>query len=320
MNAISDEPEQHPVLCEVVERRDRDDGGDAGGDRHRDGEDVVDEQRRAGDERRVLAEVLAADDVAAAAARVGEDRLAVRRDDDRRAGSRPRSRSGSSVSSPSARLDAPTRDDEEDLLGRVRGRRDGVGREDRERDRLRDPLVLLLGRGERPADQDPLDERHAAFCLPGPTWSSDQLPSAHAMPDPRGRAAVGDHRLRASARLGSIRGVRGGRHVHVVVVGCGRVGSELAVSLEQLGSHRRHHRQERRARSGACPGDIRRRARSSGFGFDRDAPRSRPASSGPAPSPRSPAATTPTSSPPGSPARTSGSSASSPGSTTPAGP
>ena len=75
--------EQHPVFREVVELRDRHDGGDAGGDRHRDGEDVVDEQRRAGDERRVLAEVLAAHHVAAAAARVGVDRLAVRRDDDR---------------------------------------------------------------------------------------------------------------------------------------------------------------------------------------------------------------------------------------------
>ena len=71
------------VVGEISQRRDREDRGDAGGDRHRDGEDVVDEQRRAGDERRHLAEVLAAHDVGAATARVGEDRLAVRRDDDR---------------------------------------------------------------------------------------------------------------------------------------------------------------------------------------------------------------------------------------------
>ena len=87
--ASADEHDQHePERDAVLLRgpwncRDRDDRGDAGRDRHRDGEDVVDEQRRARDQRRVLAEVLAADDVAAAAARVGEDRLAVRRDDDR---------------------------------------------------------------------------------------------------------------------------------------------------------------------------------------------------------------------------------------------
>ena len=116
------------------ERRDRDDRGDAGRDRHRDGEDVVDEQRRAGDERRVLAEVLAADDVGAAAARVGEDRLPVRRRDDREQ-DRDRDRDRDQRVEPEREARRPDDGDEEDLLGRVGGRRDGVGREDRQRDR-----------------------------------------------------------------------------------------------------------------------------------------------------------------------------------------
>ena len=50
---------------------------DAAGHRNGHREDVVDEERRAGDQRRDRPQVLPADDVAAAAARVGEDRLAV---------------------------------------------------------------------------------------------------------------------------------------------------------------------------------------------------------------------------------------------------
>ena len=148
------------MLLEVVELGDRHDRGDARGDRHRDGEDVVDEQRRARDERRVLAEVLAADDVAAAAARVREDRLAVRRDDDREQ-HRDRDPDRHQHAEPEREARRADRDDEQDLLGRVRRRRDGVGGEDRECDRLRDPLVFHLGRGERPPDQDSLDECHA---------------------------------------------------------------------------------------------------------------------------------------------------------------
>ena len=67
---------------------------------------------------------------------------------------------GTSELRPSARLDVPTRGDEEDLLGRVGRRRDRVRREDGERDQLRDALVLLLRAGERPAHEDALDEGH----------------------------------------------------------------------------------------------------------------------------------------------------------------
>ena len=162
INAISARPSSTRCSASDVELRDRDDGGDARGDRHRDGEDVVDEQRRAGHERRVLAEVLAAHHVAAATARVGEDRLAVRRDDDRQEDRhRDPDRDQRVESEGEAR--GADRDDEEDLLGGVGGGRDGVGGEGRERDRLRDPLVLHLGRGQGTADQDPLDERHAAL-------------------------------------------------------------------------------------------------------------------------------------------------------------
>ena len=47
---------------------------------------------------------------------------------------------------------------EQDLLGGVRGGGDGVGREDGQRELLGKPLLHLLGRGDRPAEQDPLDQ------------------------------------------------------------------------------------------------------------------------------------------------------------------
>ena len=106
--------------------------------------------------------------------------------------------------------------------------------------------------------------------------------------------------------------------MHVVVVGCGRVGSELAVALEEVGHTVAVDRQEPqrvppapRAASPARP--------CVGFGFDRDH-LSRPASSEAGRWPRSPTATTPTSSSPGSPGRPSGSSRWWPASTTPGGP
>ena len=137
----------------------RDDGGDAGRDRDRHGEDVVDEQRRAGHQRRVLAEVLPADDVGAAAARVGEDRLAVRRPRRSPAGRPRRSAIGTSLDRAQGQARRADGDDEEDLLGGVGGGGDGVGGERRQRDRLRQPLVLLLGRGQGPAEQDALQDR-----------------------------------------------------------------------------------------------------------------------------------------------------------------
>ena len=170
INTISTIPSEHAMVREALELRDRDDRRDAGRDRHRDGEDVVDEQRRAGDQRRVLAEVLAAHDVAAAAARVGEDRLAVRERDDREQ-DRDRDRDRDQRVEPEREARRAERGDEEDLLGRVRRRRDRVGGEDRERDGLRDALVLLLGRRQRPTDQEPFDNGHqAGSCSPRWMW------------------------------------------------------------------------------------------------------------------------------------------------------
>ena len=82
-DADQHKPERDALVGQAAKLRNRDQRGDAGRDRHRDGEDVVEQDRRAGQQRRLGAEVLAADDVGAAAARVGEDRLAVARDDDR---------------------------------------------------------------------------------------------------------------------------------------------------------------------------------------------------------------------------------------------
>ncbi len=153
-----DDHETHrdAMLRQPLELGDRDDGRDTGRHRHRDGEDVIDHERRARDQRRVFSEVLAAHDVGTAAARVGEDRLAVRdRDQDQQHVDRERDRNELREAEREAR--ATDGDDEENLLGRVRGGGNRVGREDRERDRLRDALVFLLRGCDRPAYEQPLE-------------------------------------------------------------------------------------------------------------------------------------------------------------------
>ena len=74
---ISDEAERdrHAVRAQVGERGGQ--GGDAGRDRHRHGEDVVGEQRDAGHLGGQQAEVVLGDDVGAAGRRVRLDGLAV---------------------------------------------------------------------------------------------------------------------------------------------------------------------------------------------------------------------------------------------------
>ena len=135
----------------------------AAGDGHGDGEDVVGEQRRPGDERRHLAEVVLRDDVGAAARRVGVDRLAVRQDDDEQQGGDDDREGTRRVEGDGADARLEQQDDE-DLVGRVRRRRHRVGREDRQGDALAQPLMALLGRGDRLADQHPLGQRdHTAL-------------------------------------------------------------------------------------------------------------------------------------------------------------
>ena len=75
--------------------------------------------------------------------------------------------------------------------------------------RLREALVPLLGRGDRTTDQDPLGERHH-------TERSTRRR--------RGAAPVACGAVGTAALVHS-------RSVHVVIVGCGRVGSSLARDL-----------------------------------------------------------------------------------------
>ncbi len=77
----ADDAQRHPIGVERPDRRR--DRRDPGGDAHRDGEDVVDHERRPGDEARIAAEVLAGDDVGPAPLGVREDRLPVGAHDDR---------------------------------------------------------------------------------------------------------------------------------------------------------------------------------------------------------------------------------------------
>ena len=116
----------HAVVVQLgYEARDR---GDAGGSRDGDGQHVVDEERRCRDESRDDAVVLARDEVAAAAVWVCADDARLRQDDDRedehdRDRDRHREREGRR---PRESKNA------HGLFGRVRGRRDVVGREDRQ--------------------------------------------------------------------------------------------------------------------------------------------------------------------------------------------
>ena len=113
------------MVAEPFELRDRDDRGNAGRDRDCDRQDVVDEQRRARDQRRSLAEVLVADDIRPSAARIRKDRLPIRRYDDRE-----QDRDGDGNRHEDAEAEIQVRrlgcGDEEDLFGRVCGGGDCV--------------------------------------------------------------------------------------------------------------------------------------------------------------------------------------------------
>ena len=286
---------------------------DAAGDAHRDGEDVVDEQGRAGDQRRDRAEVLLGDDVGAAAARVGEDRLAVAGDDDRQQDGDDQRDRHQVVERRHA--DAGLHGEhQDDLLGGVGGGGDRVAGEDRQRDLLGDALVVLVGRGDRLADEDPLDDRHTR---PDP---SDQF-------NARSVSAAGVGCVKISSRLCATMGAgqqtrgftpvigrRRGVRVHVVIVGCGRVGSSLARDL-QAGGHTVAVVDRRPGRVRAARPALRRHDRHRHRLRPRHADRGRHRARR-APSPRSRTATTRTSSSPAWRARRSASSASSPASTT----
>ena len=106
--------------------------------------------------------------------------------------------------------------------------------------------------------------------------------------------------------------------MHIVIMGCGRVGSALAQTLEQQGHTVAVDRPGPHGVPPArAPGSA---AAGSPASASTRTPCARRASRRPAPSPRSAAATTPTSSPPGWPARCSASRTSRPASTTRAAP
>jgi hypothetical protein len=113
------------------------DGRDAGGHAHRHRQHVVDQQRGGADQPGNDAEVVLRDDVRAAAARVREDRLAVRRDDDRDEGGDAHADRQRVAQRGRAREDQH----EQDFLGRVGDGGERVGGEDRKRDGLAEALV-----------------------------------------------------------------------------------------------------------------------------------------------------------------------------------
>ena len=152
-------------------REGRGDGRDARSDTHRDGHHVVDHERGGRDQPGQQPEVLPADDVGPSAVRVGVDGLLVRQRDDHQQHD-DRDRDGESES----RRGGPGQHEgEQDLLGRICGGRDGVGGEDRERELLGEPLLQLLGRGDRPSQKKPLHR-----------WTRTHVPPSERRPENNG--------------------------------------------------------------------------------------------------------------------------------------
>ena len=133
----------------------------ARGDRHRDRQHVVREQCGCRDEAGNRAEVVLRHDVRAARALVDENRLAIREHDDCEQ-CRDRERDREHEMGRARRC----RDEhDERRLGGVGNRRKRVGREDRQREPLRQQGLLELGRRHRPADDDPLQACASRFEL-----------------------------------------------------------------------------------------------------------------------------------------------------------
>ena len=114
-------------------REGRDDVGDAGGHRDRDGQHVVDQQGAGRDQRGVAAEVGPADRVRAAAVRVGVAGLPVGGDDHDEQHDDGSGHPRGQVQQRQRRRGSST---EQDLLGRVRVGRQRVAAEDRQRQLL----------------------------------------------------------------------------------------------------------------------------------------------------------------------------------------
>ena len=156
-----DGSDREDTQLDVPARQGRDGGGnreDSAGHRDRDGQHVIDQQRRGRDEGRDRPEVVHCDDVGAAARLVGTHDLRVRECDDPEQ-DRDHDREREDEVKRGRR-----NSDEDDHRGfcRVRDRADRVRREDRQRQELREQGVLELPRRPRTTDEDPLQERRPA--------------------------------------------------------------------------------------------------------------------------------------------------------------
>jgi hypothetical protein len=120
----------------------------AGGDGHRHVQGVIDEQRRAGDEGWVGAQILPAHDVGAAARGIGEDRLAIAHHQDHEYRHHDEGDRHDVVQGGHARY---RHEHTEDDLGAISRRRHGVGTEHRLGDELAQPLMYRLVGRERAA-------------------------------------------------------------------------------------------------------------------------------------------------------------------------
>ena len=251
------------------------------GDRHRHGEHIVDQQRAGHGQTRVGAEVGGGHLVVAATGRVGVHVLPVGGDHHQH---HHRDQDGDLPGVP-VRDQTGEGERQQDLVGGVGDRRQRVRGEDRQSDPLGQQGLAQLGAAEPPADDEALRDL-------GWVHVRHSNPAAHG----------------TAPRLVL---------VHIVIMGCGRVGSTLARSLEKRGHTVAVIDQNTEAFRRLGPDFDGQTIK--GVGFDREV-LSRQASSGRRPSPRSRTATTPTSWPPGWCARPSTSTTWWPGSTTRAGP
>ena len=175
---ISADRDERDLDADVVGRReDRLDLGDRRRGRDGDGHDVVDQERRGGDQPEDRRQVRPGDDVGAAAVRIGATDLAIGDRDDRE-----KERDGDRDLDRDEQRTGPGDDqDPEDLLGRVGRRRDRVRAEDRERLLLRETLLdLVLVRQWPPEDEGPEPGEGAAATgsRDGRRLAGDQLVGA----------------------------------------------------------------------------------------------------------------------------------------------
>ena len=173
-------------------RRDRDQLLHGGRRGHRHRHHVVDQERRGRDEAEERRELLAGDGVRAAAVGERPADLAVRdRDDGEHDGDRRRHLDRGDEGER-----AGDDEDPQDLLGRIGGRRDRVGAEDREREPLRQPLADLLLGGQGAADEPRL--RAAEARVRAAVRGSGRLAASR----PAGWGRCSGSRPRAAARRG----------------------------------------------------------------------------------------------------------------------